>query len=71
MFSFIIRYRKRGGYIGSIRTDKNIMCEAEHQCFGIGEVMRYKSASIYPENEKGNFHPSRIEKSSRSRRVQV
>lgn len=69
MFSFIIRDRKGGGYFGSIRTDKNTMREAEYQCFGIGKIVRYKSASLYPENEKGNFYPGRIEKSSRSRRL--
>lgn len=69
MIPFIIGYRKRGGYFGSIRTDKNIMREVEYQRFGIGEIMRYKSASIYSEDEKRNIYSVRIEKSGRSRRV--
>lgn len=66
-----MRDRKRGGYFGSVRTDKNIMRETKYQRFGIGKIVRHKSASFYPENEKGNFYPGRIEKSGRSRRVQV
>ena len=71
MFSFIIRNGKGGVYFGSIRTDKNTMREAEYQCFGIGKIVRHKSASFYPENEKGNFYPGRIEKGGRSRWVQI
>lgn len=66
-----MRDRKRGGYFGSVRTDKNIMRETKYQRFGIGKVMRYKSASLYSENEKGNFYSCGIKGSGRSRRVQV
>ena len=37
-----MRDRKRGGYFGSVRTDKNIMRETKYQRFGIGKIVRHK-----------------------------